>query len=82
MATGLPEDNLKAFYEFLGERLQNGGATLTPEQSVREFRAYQEELARFRQTIATAREQGASGLAEPLDVDAHFNRVNQRSESQ
>ena len=81
MATEIPQDDMQAFYEFLGERLQNGGATLTPEESVREFRACQQELARFRQTIATAREQGTRGLAGPLDVDALIERVNQRSKS-
>ena len=78
MATNVPQDEMQLFYDFLGQRLRNGGDSLTPEQSVGEFRAYQEELARFRQTIATAREQGASGQSKQLDVDALIERVSQR----
>ena len=82
MEAEIPQDEMQSFYDFLGQRLQNGGANLTPEESVREFRAYQAELARFRQTVALAREQGANGLSKPLDVDALMERVSQRLAAQ
>jgi len=41
------ESPIHAFYQFLGRRLDGGDADLTPEQSVREFRLYQEEVVRF-----------------------------------
>lgn len=82
MATEVPQDEIQSFYDFLGRRLENGGSTLTPEESVREFRAYQEELTRLRLTIATAREQAARGEAKPLDVDALIQRVKHRIASE
>ena len=82
MTADIAQDELRLFHDFLGRRIENGGPNLTPEESVREFRIYQEELARFRQTIATSREQATRGEAKPLDVDALMERVNKRLAAQ
>lgn len=82
MTTESTQDELRLFHDFLGRRIQNGGASITPEESVREFRIYQDELARFRQTIAASRAQAARGEAKPLDVDALMERVNKRLAAQ
>jgi hypothetical protein len=79
MATQISQDDMQSFYEFLGRRLQGGGAgDLTPEQSVREFRAYQTELARFKEETQPALEQSARGESKPLDLDALMKRVRAR----
>ena len=78
MATGVPPDDMQAFYQFLGRRLEGSGDDLTPEQSVREFRNYQEELQRLREHLATAEQQSARGESSELDIDAVLQRVRQR----
>jgi hypothetical protein len=75
MATEMSTNEMQSFYEFLGRRLEKGAEKLTPEQSVHEFRAYQEELRRLRAKIATSHEQYVRGEARELDVDALMERV-------
>jgi hypothetical protein len=78
MATEISQNDMQSFYEFLGRRLQDGAGGLTPEESVREFRAYQTELARFKQETQLALEQSARGESKPLDLDALMRRVRAR----
>ncbi len=81
MSVGVSESPIHAFYQFLGRRLDGGDADLTPEQSVHEFRLYQEEVARFlRETEPAA--QSRRGETRPLDVDAVMLRVQQRLQQQ
>ena len=79
MQTDISRDELKSFHEFLGRRIENGGTELTPEDSVREFRLYQEELKRFLVESKPAFEQARRNEGHPLDVDALMERVTKRS---
>ncbi len=78
MATGIPQDEMRSFHEFLGRRLENDGTEITPEESVREFRIYQEELRRFIADTQPALEQSRQGESKPLDIDALMDRVRAR----
>ena len=71
---------LVAFHHFLGQQIQRGDTQLSPEASVRAYRAYCEELERFRQDLAPSLAEADRGEARPLDVDALMRRVNQRIE--
>jgi len=78
MATDVPQEELVDFYHFLGQRLENGEADVTPEQSVREFRLYQQELRRFIEQTQSAIAQSEREKSKPLDVDALMQRVRAR----
>ena len=78
MATGIPRDDIRAFYDFLGRRIDMGGGSLSPEESVHEFRLYQEELNRFMEETQPAIEQSNRGESRPLDVRALIRRVQDR----
>ncbi len=78
MATDLPQTQLEAFYQFLGRRLQDGGEEVTPEDSVREFRFYQEELEKLNRETQPALEERLRGEGRPLDVEGLMGRVAQR----
>jgi hypothetical protein len=82
MIAGVSESPIQAFYQFLGRRLHGGDEDLTPEQSVREFRLYQDELARFLRETEPAVAQSERGETRPLDVDAVMLRVQQRLQEQ
>jgi hypothetical protein len=60
---------IESFHRFLGEAIQNGARHLTIDESVAEFRAYQEELRRFNKPLQESVEQARRGEARPLDVD-------------
>ena len=77
MASSVPDSDMQAFYDFLGRLLVNAGE-LTPEQSVREFRVYQEELKRFLRDSQSAFANAANGRGGQLDVDAIMQRVAKR----
>jgi hypothetical protein len=68
MSAGVSQSPIQAFYQFLGRRLDGGDAELTPEQSVREFRLYQEELARFLHETESAVTQSQRGETRPLTL--------------
>jgi hypothetical protein len=67
---------MRAFYEFLGQRMDD--PAITPERSVQEFRAYQEELRRAQGELRASHEEFRRGMAKPLDVDALMERVQTR----
>ena len=78
MATGIPQNEICAFYDFLGRRIENTSGSLSPEESVQEFRLYQEELNRFVAETRPAIEQSERGESQPLDVDALMQRVQDK----
>ena len=82
MSVVVSESPIHAFYQFLGRRLDGGDTDLTPEQSVHEFRLYQEEVARFLRETEPAAAQSRRGDTRPLDVDAVMLRVQQRLQQQ
>ena len=71
------ENQVQAFYDYLGRRLATGTAPASPEASVAEFRRYQEELKRFCDGTIESLQQSETGQSRPLDVDV----VMQRSHS-
>lgn len=79
MATDVTPADLQLLYEYLGRRLANGGAEITPEDSVQEFRAYQAELQQFVEQTKHAQQQSENGEATPLDLEALRERVRQRA---
>ena len=78
MATGTPQTDIDAFCDFLGRIRQNGIHDLSPEDSVRQFRAYQEELKKFREDTEVSLEQSRRGESKPLDDEAFMSRVWKR----
>ena len=78
MTTSVSENPIQSFFQYLGRRLDGGACDLTPEQSVREFRLYQEELERFVRETEPAVEQSRRGETRSLDVDAVMHRVQER----
>lgn len=77
MAIDALVNEIQAFYEFLGRRMDD--PAITPEQSVQEFRAYQEELRRAQAELRESHEEYRRGRANPLDVDALMERVRTRT---
>jgi len=73
---------IHASYQFLGTRLGDGDVDITPEQSVREFRPYQQELERFLRETEPAVGQSDRTESRPLDVDRVMERVQQRLQTQ
>jgi hypothetical protein len=67
---------IQAFYDFLGRRKDD--PAITPERSVVEFRAYQEELQRAQAELRDSHNEFLHGQARPLDVDALMERVRTR----
>lgn len=77
MATSVAVSEIQAFYGFLGSRIKTDPA-ITPEESVREFRAYQQELKRAQSELRDSHEEFIQGKAKPLDVDSLMDRVRSR----
>jgi len=76
MSTDTVGSEIQAFYEFLGWRRND--PAITPEQSVQEFRAYQDELRHAQAELRTSHEEFRRGKAKQLDVDALMERVRRR----
>jgi hypothetical protein len=64
MSTDTVDSEIRSFGEFLARRLDD--PVLTPEGSVREFRAYQEELRRAQMELRESREEYSRGEAKPV----------------
>jgi len=77
MATQLPNE-LESFHQFLSEQLEHGEVELSPEESVKAFRAYQRDLERCREEIRPALERSLRGESQPLDAEELKTRVTQR----
>ena len=70
---------LELFHDFIGKHLQTGGRSLSLEESVNAFRAYQRGLERFKQDLEGALAESARGESEPLDVEDIIVRGRQRA---
>ncbi len=77
MATQLPSE-LESFHRFLTEQLERGEPSLSPEQSVEAFRAYQRDLERCWEDIRPALQRSVRGESEPLDIEELKARVTQK----
>jgi hypothetical protein len=49
-------DDLREFYEFVGEKLHNGGAGLSPEEAVNQWRALHPSSEELSQSVAAVRQ--------------------------
>ncbi len=71
----VPENEVLAFYRFLGEQINRGANEMTVQQSVEAFRAYQRDAASLRRHLAPSIEQAKRGESKPLDAEAVIERV-------
>lgn len=69
---------LDKFHRFVSKRLHNGVAAMSLEESLAEFRAYQQEAASFRAELQASIEEGERGEAQPLDVDQFVAEMRER----
>lgn len=67
-----------AFCDFVVKIKQQGAENLTPEQSVAEFRDYQQKLRLWNERNELSQQQADRGEAEPLDDQAVLSRLRQR----
>jgi|GEM_PF-3060559 len=65
----LTQQELDRFHRFVSKRLENGYANLSLEESLREFRAYQEEVASFRAVLQESIDEARRGEYGPLDPE-------------
>lgn len=72
MAVG-PSD-LESFHKFIGEKLENGGSTMTAEEALQSFRAYQHDLQRLHEHLQKS--EGDPGRK--LDDEALKDRIRRR----
>ena len=63
------EQELEQFRRFVVKRLQNGSSKLTLEETLKEFRSYQNEAKELHAELQESIEQANRGEAGPLDVD-------------
>ena len=68
------DNELEAFHRFIGERLENGGSSMTADEALQAFRTYQRDVERLRQHVRKS--DGDDG--KPLDDDALKERVRKR----
>lgn len=73
-----PPTELETFHRFLTDQLAGGRSDLSPEESVKAFRAYQRELERLKKEIAPAVERSKRGESRELDFEAIKDEVTQR----
>ena len=57
------------FHRFVTERLDNGVASMTLEESLAEFRAYQEEVASLHAVLRESAAEARRGECGPLDIE-------------
>ncbi len=73
-----PENEVLAFYRFLGEQIHRGANEITVEENIEAFRASQRDAARLRQRPAPSMEQARRGESKPLDAEAVIERAASR----
>lgn len=78
MSAGSSTNEIVAFHDFVGTLVRTGRHDLSPEESVSEFRAYQQQLAQFRADNQVAVNQSERGESKALDVAALLDRVQTR----
>lgn len=73
MATEL-QNELQDFQRFLDAKLVVTDSTISLEQALQEFRAYQRDLQQFKDDTHQALEESARGESSPLDIDDVIER--------
>lgn len=77
MATEL-HNELQDFQRFLADKLVATSSTISLEQALQEFRAYQRDLQQFKDDTRQALEESARGESSPLDINDVIERGKQR----
>ncbi len=72
------ENEILAFYRFLGEQIDSGANEMTLEESVEAFRAYRRDVARLKEHLAPSIAQAQRGESKALDAEAVIERVASR----
>ena len=68
---------LEAFYQYLGDKLENGASKMTVEESVQAFCEFQRELEQLREEVRPALERSLHGESTPFDAEEIKARVTQ-----
>lgn len=76
------QQELRDFHGFIGRLLSNGHAAIPVEETVAEFRAYQDELERCREAIRPALEASRRGEGSPLVMQDIIDQVSRRLRSE
>jgi hypothetical protein len=69
-------------YQYLGNRLANGGRLLPVEQLLAEFAEYRRQLTQVRALIREAEEASARGESGPLDLEELFERADKQLDNE
>jgi len=80
--SSLSESGMSDFYRYLTDRLDNGLDNCTPEESVKEFRLYQEKLQRLIHETQQEIDNHEEGDSKPLDIEAIKERVRARLQAE
>jgi len=80
MATDNPSNPTEAesLYQYLGERIANGGRDLSAADLIADFDEYCQQLQALRAKLGEAEDSLDRGEAGPLDLNALLQRVEQR----
>jgi len=73
-----PSSDLHSFYHFLGLHLEGEPIGLSPEESVRAFRTYQEELSQLRSELKPALARLDRGEGKEIDFDTLEKEIVER----
>lgn len=77
-STASSASEFNAFCEFIVQIRNHGNESLTPEQSVAEFRNYQNQVRQWQEKNQLSQQQLERGEAVPLDDQAILGRLRQR----
>ena len=77
MATDLQND-FQDFQRFIGDTMDVGDSTISLEQALEKFRAYQRDLERFKNDTRQSLEESERGESTPLDIYDVLKRGSQR----
>jgi hypothetical protein len=77
MATDL-QNEFEAFHRFFGGKLQDRAPSMSLEEALEAFRAYQSDLERFRQETRQSLAESAAGECSPLDIEDVIERGRKR----
>lgn len=77
-ATPTTPTDLERFHRFLGEQIARGEKSLTPQEGLDRFAAYQRDVEKLNELLRPALEQVERGEYGPLDWDRLKSRVHDR----
>ena len=72
------QNELQNFQRFLHDKFGVTDSTISLEQALHEFRAYQRDLQQFKEDTRQALEESARGESSPLDINEVIERGKQR----